>query len=130
MHVNVIADNYDGTFEDEWKDNFYDKRCPVPDFEYTNPLDFGNLLVCGLDSLDIIITNTSEGYSLVVFSKDHEISGTQVIPQAEDRVEQQYSDKNRPDGSCLDHASTQQELTHETAEAGHAKETEHEDDQQ
>lgn len=75
LDINVIADNYDGTFLQEWKDNLYSNECPVPDFEYNNPIDFGSRMICYLDSLPLTITNNSIAYTMVIYANSVSIEG-------------------------------------------------------
>ena len=63
----VYADNYDGTFKDEWKVNDFDISCDAYKLNYTNPLNFGNNIICSNNELFLKIKNESTVYNIELY---------------------------------------------------------------
>ncbi|MBX3042695.1 MAG: choice-of-anchor D domain-containing protein [Candidatus Kapabacteria bacterium] len=72
----ILADDYDGSFMDEWNTTIVPIVCDGLDAEITNPLDFGNLLVCTERSLPITILNKSRDTDLIIRLSEMVITGS------------------------------------------------------
>lgn len=55
----ILADDYDGTFPEDWKTTVVPILCDGLEVDFTNPVDFGSLIVCRESSLPVKITNKS-----------------------------------------------------------------------
>lgn len=72
----IEADNYDGQYENQWKDNLLNIDCDAFDIIYNSPVEFNNILLCEDAVKSINITNNSLKTELVLFKDDFTITGT------------------------------------------------------
>jgi uncharacterized protein YegL len=71
----IEADNFDGTFTEEWRENNLNVACDAFDLDYTNPITFNNILVCK-NTTDILeVTNSSVATDLIIFNSQATITG-------------------------------------------------------
>lgn len=71
----IQHDAYDGTFKQEWKTDDYNFKCNVKGVEFTNSLDFQNVMICDNHTMDVTITNNSGDSTLVIKKSDVSVSG-------------------------------------------------------
>lgn len=72
--ISILADNYDGTFPDEWRETRVSTDCDGINLTYTTPIDFKSNLICDNVPSEIRIKNNSTAQDVTLY-KDYEISG-------------------------------------------------------
>ncbi|GAB1371307.1 hypothetical protein MASR1M45_13690 [Candidatus Kapaibacterium sp.] len=70
----ILADNYDGTFIEEWKETRVNINCDGLELDY-QPVEYGNLIVCAENSLPVTITNKSKETDIVLQLSSMFLSG-------------------------------------------------------
>ncbi len=70
----ILADNYDGTFTEEWKETRVNINCDGLELDY-QPVEYGNLIVCNENSLPVTITNKSKETDIVLQLSSMFLSG-------------------------------------------------------
>jgi hypothetical protein len=65
--IDILADDYDGAFPDEWKLSKQNTECDGLSLPFTNPVDFGSFIVCESDTQNITFDNQSKGISVEIY---------------------------------------------------------------
>ena len=73
--IDILADNYDGTFPDEWKLSKETTDCDGLDLLFTNPIDFGSFIVCNTGIQQITFDNQSKGIPVEIYLSKASFSG-------------------------------------------------------
>jgi hypothetical protein len=74
--IDILADNYDGTFPDEWKLSKETTECDGLDMKFTNPIDFGSFIVCGSGTQQITFDNQSKGIPVEIYLSKASFTGS------------------------------------------------------
>jgi len=64
--INIFADDYDGTFTEEWKLTKVDANCDGIELIYSDK-DFGNTIVCSNNEYNLIIKNSSKSKDVTLY---------------------------------------------------------------
>jgi len=74
-NVIISADDYDGTYTEEWKETVVAYNCDVLTIEY-NDIPFNNVILCDTHTKDVSITNLSEQTNLIIYANQIELTGS------------------------------------------------------
>ncbi len=73
--IQVLADNYDGTYQKTWLSNDVDIICDAMTINYTQPI-FGKLMLCDNQQSEFSISNLSYALDLDFYLDEAQIKGT------------------------------------------------------
>ncbi len=76
VNFRIWADNYDGTFTEEWNKTEFTRSCNSVSIEYPDTVNFANVLMCTDDLQTIKIKNTSN-VAITLFLSQAQITGNE-----------------------------------------------------
>jgi len=77
-HLNtviILADNYDASFSEEWKETRVSTQCDGINIDFDGRIAFGNKLICNGHENIITIANTSKETDIYIYFSKHTITG-------------------------------------------------------
>ncbi len=74
VNFRILADDFDGSFNEEWKTTEFTRSCNSVSLDFPTKVDFQNVMVCDKDEINATIKNTSN-VAITLFLQNATISG-------------------------------------------------------